>query len=309
MVNITLILSIIGSLLASSGFLILLSSKFLWWWKKAMNKNIAVLLYAASTFTTAVGFDIFAIRQILAISLLDIVWLILFSTSLILAWIPSTKLVRNYFLSSSKTIYWLVVTGPLIVYFVASSSLFLDTFFTGKFALYGESYSLKLSTVFLATIIGILISSIYWAGALKVTKHRVSKHLWLAGFGLFFLSLCVSIQLVHFEFDILTYASSVGLVISSYIYYKGIYSAVISISADTMLHRIVRNQLELIGGIGKTYMAEEKEKLILVLAKKEMAALQEQQGVELPLSDEDIASYLHQAISEVNSSKQGDSIF
>jgi hypothetical protein len=97
------------------------------------------------------------------------------------------------------------------------------------------------------------------------------------------------------------------IMLSTYLFTMGLYASAISISQDTrlrqLINRSVRDEMQLVGGIGEGQMKQEIERKVMSIVKSQSAALAQETGVRPSIEDRDITQYLEQVTKEIKRSK------
>lgn len=97
------------------------------------------------------------------------------------------------------------------------------------------------------------------------------------------------------------------IMLSTYLFTMGLYASAISISQDTMLRQLikrsVRDEMQLVGGIGEGQMKQEIERKVMSIVKSQSATLAQETGVRPSIEDRDITQYLEQVTEEIKRSK------
>lgn len=97
------------------------------------------------------------------------------------------------------------------------------------------------------------------------------------------------------------------IMLSTYLFTMGLYASAISISQDTRLRQLikrsVKDEMQLVGGIGESQMKQEIERKVMSIVKSQSAALAQETGVRPSIEDRDITQYLEQVTKEIKRSK------
>jgi hypothetical protein len=87
----------------------------------------------------------------------------------------------------------------------------------------------------------------------------------------------------------------------------GLYSAIISVSEDIQLRRVIRkltlNEVQLLDNIVTAEKQKELEKRILKLTREQEETLTDQTGITTSISAEDAKQYLEEVMAEVKKGK------
>jgi CO dehydrogenase/acetyl-CoA synthase beta subunit len=150
--------------------------------------------------------------------------------------------------------------------------------------------------------VGTIASSILFGLAFyvitrNVNAGKVKDYLAITAIGITIVGIANETSALH-----QTYGATVHslVLLSSYLFTVGLYSAALSISQDSSLRRSIRKTIpELLDDIGTAQMEQELEKRILKIVKENKEKLEEETGgISYSLTEDDIKVYLEQVLQE-----------
>jgi hypothetical protein len=305
----------------------LLAVRFLLWFKS--NRNIVVLSYGLASamfvvnlivtivFTTTLllnrpteireflGFSSPFIGSASLMNHLQVTYVACSVVSFLMMWGATVLLLRHYSKRLGSTKYWIIVTIPLVYFLSQFVTLFLNIFST----LLGSSpyFSFTLITLIFTVskpVGGMLFGAAFWTIARNIQDNKVRKYMIISAYG--FVLLFISEQailLAYLAYPPFGFAAVSYMGLASYLIFKGIYSAAISVSHDSNLRRSIRNfaikESKLLDSIGSAQMEQEIQKRVITLTKQNKDVLEEQTGIESSLSEQDVKQYLDLVLKEL----------
>jgi hypothetical protein len=227
--------------------------------------------------------------------------------SFVLIWISTAIIMRHYSNRIGKYKYWILFSVPLLYFLTQFISPFLGLltpFLSADPVFFGIFFSLLFSLSRLAG--GILFGISFWTVGKSLPKGNIVRdYMAISTFGLilFFVSdqnTIVSAGAQYPPFGVTT-VSFLGF--ASYMMMIGLYSAIISLSEDTQLRRVIRkltlNEVQLLDNIVTAEKQRELEKRILKLTREQEETLTDQTGIIPSISGEDAKQYLDEVMAEV----------
>jgi len=224
-------------------------------------------------------------------------------------WIATALLLRHYSKMLGTTVYWIILTIPLI-YFLGQ----FQPFWLSVFEPYRESepvfFGIVYTMVFYLSkpIGGILFGIAFWSVAKNLGHNKVREYMIISAYG--FVLLFTSNQaivLVNFDYPPFGLITISLMGISSYLLLVGIYSAAVSIAQDMQLRQIVRKvalqESKLLDSIGSAQVEREIFTKVLSATKKAKDSLESDTGLESSLEENDVMDYLNRVIEEVKKEK------
>ena len=225
------------------------------------------------------------------------------SIAYVLTWIATVMLLRPYIEKLGKLKFWSIM-GSIMVYYLIQFPLFTLGYFTPSENSNAMTNILifSLSAIFSGIIFGVAFLSV--ARILKIsTAARNYMIIAAYGFLLFYIAGSAwSSQAAYPPYGLVS-VSFTGL--SCYLIYNGLYFSAVSVSQDMTLRQSIRKsvveQSKLLDSIGTAEMEREVQKLILTVAKKASASMEEKSGVEASMNEGDMKEYVELVIKELRS--------
>ncbi|MCI0565484.1 MAG: hypothetical protein MN733_44035 [Nitrososphaera sp.] len=220
-------------------------------------------------------------------------------------WASAIALVRNYAKTMGRAKFLLITILPGLIFPIQIVESLVGIFPPLFASLYGSA-SLTLAGVFFGIIFFVS------ARAMKRTlghDNAVSRYLTITGFG-FILALTATSPAVHVidrihtpfpPFGALTWAFF-GLAV--YLVSSGFYLSAVSISQDVALRKSVRQvaaeeSSKMLDTIGTAQMEQEIRRRVQKIAEEQEETLKEQTGIQQTISEEDVNTYVMNALEEV----------
>jgi hypothetical protein len=230
--------------------------------------------------------------------------------SFLLMWGSTVLLLRYYSQRLGKLKYWVIVTIPLVYFLSQFVTLYLNIFSTSL----GSSPSFFVTLITLIFTVskpvgGILFGLAFWTIARNIRSDNIArKYLIISAYG--FILLFISEQailLTYLAYPAFGFATVSFMGLASYLVFKGIYSAAISVSEDSNLRKSIRNfaikESKLLDSIGTAQMEQELQKRVLKITESLEATMIQETGVQSSLSEDDVKEYLHEVLQEVKKGK------
>ena len=128
------------------------------------------------------------------------------------------------------------------------------------------------------------------------------------GFVLLFISE-QAILLSYLAYPPFGFAAVSFMGLASYLIFRGIYSAAISVSQDSNLRQSIRNfaikESKLLDSIGTAQMEQEIQKRVVTVTKQNKDRMEEQTGIEASLSEQEVKQYLDLVLKELKGNHKG----
>jgi len=298
----------------------LLAKAFFSWYK--LKKNLMVLIFAISMIAYVINGFFGLYGQIdelgkrnLVITSVDVavfpespstiltVYQTASAIAYVLTWIATVMLLRPYIEKLGKFKFWTIM-GVTMVYYLITFPLFTLGYFTPSENSNAMTNILifSLSAVFTGILFGVTFLSV--ARTLKIgTPARNYMIIAAYGFLLFYIAgSALVFQAAYPPYGLISVAFT-GF--SCYLIFNGLYFSAISVSQDASLRQSIRKsvmeQSKLLDSIGTAEMEREVQKVVLTVAKKASAAMEEKSGIETSMNDSDMKEYLELVINELKS--------
>jgi hypothetical protein len=229
--------------------------------------------------------------------------------SYVLVWIATIAFLKNYAKSFGNVRYWIVVSLPLLYFALQFQPFILQLLVEYRLLepiLFSITYTLFFSISKLAG--AILFGIGFLVISRKITNFNLRNFVKLSGYGLilFFTSnqVILLINMPNPPFGVIT-ISLVGL--ASYLMLIGIYYSASSVAQDISLRAIirksVRDQTLFLDKIATSEMENSIETKVLELTKRLSSQAEDMSGIEPP-AEEDMKTYLQEALEEVKRTKE-----
>jgi hypothetical protein len=233
-------------------------------------------------------------------------------TSFLTMWGATVLLLRHYSKRLGSIKYWIIVTIPLVYFLSQFVTLFLNIFST----LFGSSPFFSVTIITLLFTVskpagGILFGLAFWTIARNIPRSNVvRKYMIISAYG--FVLLFISEQAIllsYLAYPPFGFAAVSYMGLASFLIFKGIYSAAISVSQDSNLRRSIRNfaikESKLLDSIGTAQMEQEIQKRVVTLTKQNKDSMVEQTGIEASLSEQEAKQYLDLVLKELKGNHKG----
>jgi hypothetical protein len=300
----------------------LLAKAFFSWYK--LRKNLMVLIFALSMVAYVINgvFGLYSEVDGLAKrssiirtgdvaifpespSSINNVYQIASSVGYVLTWIATVMLLRPYIEKLGKLKFWSIMVVTMGYYLIS-----FPLFSLGYYAPSENSDAMtnilifSLSAIFTGILFGVAFLSV--ARTLKIgTPARNYMIIAAYGFLLFYIAGSAFLSQAAYPPYGLISVSITGL--SCYLIYNGLYFSAISVSQDMTLRQSIRKsvmeQSKLLDSMGSAEMERELQKLVLTVAKKTSAAMEDKSGVEASLKEDEMKSYMELVMNELKSKR------
>jgi MFS family permease len=211
----------------------------------------------------------------------------------IFSWIGTVLLLRHFYQRIGKlpVRYWIILTIPLILYLIGSGLIF--SLPSDMPYLYYFRILFRAGTIASSILFGLA----FYIITRNVNSGKVKDYFAITAIGITIIGIANETSALH-----QTYGAAVHslVLLSSYLFTIGLYSAALAISQDSLLRRsIKKNMPESLGDIGTAQMEQELEKRIVKIVEENKKKLEEETGgISYSLTDDDIKEYMVQVIQE-----------
>ncbi|MDQ2685812.1 MAG: hypothetical protein M3Y25_08225, partial [Thermoproteota archaeon] len=222
----------------------------------------------------------------------------------LLFWISNLFLLHHHIKRLGKLKFVVFITLPLI--------LFYFQFFYQYEELYSLNDELKFDEniiyaiqIFLLVIFITFCGILYGLGLRSVSEllkfsSTVESYLKMASLGIIFFIICGNSTVAGIGIPPFGMPSIVFLPFAIVLLYVGIYYSLVSISNDISIRRFIKqstfNELKIIGNLAQSQMMDNLKEKVMKMTKKYSDELHQQSNSETIESEEDLQSYLDEAI-------------
>jgi len=210
----------------------------------------------------------------------------------VFTWLGTLMLLHYYYQRIGKVnlTFWVILSIPLILYLIGSGLIF---------SLPNDvTYRFYYRIIFRAGTIGssLLFGLAFYVITRKLAAIKVKDYLTISAIGIIMVGIANEISLTQPTYGV---ASHSLILLSSYLFSVGLYSAAVSVSQDNSLRKSVRESLVgLLDNIGTAQMEQEIVRKVTRLARDNQQELEEQTGVSLSTSEDDIRQYVLAVVEE-----------
>lgn len=221
----------------------------------------------------------------------------------LLFWVCNCFLLHYQITKIGKIRFFTLVASPLILFF------FMFIYH------YDELYNLSLSQnfeniifmlqIFIITLSGTLCGILYGLGfrsvanLLKVSA-KVENYLKMAAFGIILVFICANATLAGAAFPPFGVSAILFLPFASILFYVGVYYSIIAISNDIKVRKYIKNsaykELEIMGSLAQSQIMDNMKEKVIKMTKKYSEELHQNNNTETMELEEDLQSYLDEAI-------------
>ena len=210
----------------------------------------------------------------------------------VFTWLGTLMLLHYYYQRIGKVnlTFWIILSVPLILYLIGSGLIF---------SLPNDvTYRFYYRIIFRAGTIGssVLFGLAFYIITRKLTAIKVKDYLTISAMGIIMVGIANEISLTQPTYGV---ASHALILLSSYLFSIGLYSAAVSVAQDNSLRKSVRESLVgLLDNIGTAQMEQEIVRKVTRLARDNQEELEEKTGVSLSTSEDDIKQYIMAVVEE-----------
>ena len=222
----------------------------------------------------------------------------------VLTWIGTAKLLYPHIKKLGKTKFWIIM-GAAMAYYLVSYPLFVLGYFT-------PSENIDAMTNILIFSLGAIFSGVIFGAAFLSVARTLQKestlrnHMILAAYGFLLFYIAGSASAAQAAYPPFGLASVSFTGLSCYLIYSGLYSSAVTVSQDVSLRHSIRKsvteQSKLLDSIGTAQMEQELQTRVLTIAKKLSGKMEEETGVEVSMTEEDMKEHIEMVRKEIHRS-------
>jgi len=226
-----------------------------------------------------------------------------------LSWIGTVLLLRPYIQRIGKIKFYAIM-GAVMVYYLITFPLSVLGYFTPTEETEQQLMNSILIFGMASVLTGIIFGVAFLAVARTLRKDNVLRQYMIIaaiGFVLFYVAgSAFASQAAYPPYGLASVAFT-GL--SCYLIYVGLYSAAVSVSQDYQVRASIRNSVmkdshRFLEEMGMGQMQQERQKLVLSVAKKSAEQLAEETGVESSMTEDDMKDYMEKVMNELKGTVQ-----
>lgn len=225
-----------------------------------------------------------------------------------LFWISNYFLLHYHIKKIGRFRFFALITLPLVLFFFVFIyhydelySLSENTNFDENVIFMLQIFIVMFSISLCGVLYGIGFKSV--ANLLKISPN-VERYLKMASFGIILLFISANATIVGASLPPYGIPSIAFLPFASILFYVGIYYSIIAISNDIKVRKYIKNsaykELEIMGDLAQSQMMENMKEKVLNMTKKYSNELHQSNNSETMDSEEDLKSYLEEAINVFN---------
>jgi hypothetical protein len=300
-----------------------LAQQFFSWFKS--DRNSVVLLYglAAAALSINAGFTLLYVVDLFtnqptaiqphilhtsaspsSASTFNLAYVISSVLSFLVTWIATAFLLRHYSKRLGRTVYWIIVSVPLVYFLGQFQPLFLNLFSAYRLSdpvTFGIIYTLVFNLS--KSLGGVMFGIAFWSVARGIHQGQVREYMIISAYGLVLLFTSnQGIILVNLDYPPLGLATISFVGLSSYLILVGIYSAAISIAQDVKLRQTIKKiaikESRLLDSIGFAEVERQIVQNVLSTIKQNQENMKYETGIDTSLDENDVTNYLLEAIKE-----------
>jgi hypothetical protein len=300
-----------------------LAQQFFSWFKS--DRNSVVLLYglAAAALSINAGFTLLYVVDLFtnqpttiqphilhtsaspsSASTFNLAYVISSVLSFLVTWIATAFLLRHYSKRLGRTVYWIIVSVPLVYFLGQFQPLFLNLFSAYRLndpVTFGIIYTLVFNLS--KPLGGVMFGIAFWSVARGIHQGQVREYMIISAYGLVLLFTSnQGIILVNLDYPPLGLATISFVGLSSYLILVGIYSAAISIAQDVKLRQTIKKiaikESRLLDSIGFAEVERQIVQNVLSTIKQNQENMKYETGIDTSLDENDVTNYLLEAIKE-----------
>ncbi len=229
-----------------------------------------------------------------------------------LFWICNYFLLQYQIKKIGKIKFFILITIPLVLFFFVFIYHYDELYSLTENINFDESSAFMLqifivgfSIALCGILYGIGFKSV--ANLLKVSPN-VERYLIMASYGIILFFICVNATVIGSSFPPFGIPSIIFLPFASLLFYVGIYYSIIAISNDIRVRKYIKNsaykELEIMGNLAQSQMVDNMKEKVLSMTKKYSKEIHQHNESESIETEEDLRSYLDEAISIFNKSSK-----
>jgi hypothetical protein len=237
-------------------------------------------------------------------------YIIISVISFILTWTGTVFLLKNYSSSLGKMRFWILVSIPLAYFLSQFQSIFLFSFSELRISnpvLFGIIYDLIFSA---AKPVGALLFGLgFWSISRRIQNKLVQNYLLISAYGVSLLFTANQpLGLIYVPYPPFGVVTICFMVLASYLFYLGIYSASVSVSVDRKLRQSIRNaaikeSTKFLDSIGTAEMVRDIERKVVSVTEATRDNMERETGISSSVDDEDIKKYLQEVLHEIKNKR------
>lgn len=222
-----------------------------------------------------------------------------------LFWISTAYLLHHHIRKIGKLRFFTLITVPLVLFFFVFVYHYDELYSLSENLNFDESVIFMLQIFIVAVSIGVCgmlfgIGFKSLANLLKISTI-IEQYLKMASYGIIMLFISANATIVGVAFPPYGIPNIIFLPFASILFYVGLYYSIIAISNDIKVRRFIKNsaykELEIMGNFAQYQMMDNMKEKILKMTKKYSSELHQQSNSETMESEEDLKSYLDEAIN------------
>ena len=222
-----------------------------------------------------------------------------------LFWISTSYLLHHHIRKIGKLRFFTLITIPLVLFFFVFVYHYDELYSLSEDLNFDESVIFMLQIFIIVISVGICgmlfgIGFKSLANLLKISSV-IERYLKMASFGIIMLFISANATIVGVAFPPYGISSIIFLPFASILFYVGVYYSIIAISNDIKVRRFIKNstykELEIMGNLAQSQMMDNMKDKVLKMTKKYSLELHQQSNSETTESEEDLQSYLDEAIN------------
>jgi hypothetical protein len=229
-----------------------------------------------------------------------------------LFWICNYFLLHYQIKKIGKIRFFTLISLPLVLFF------FVFIYHYDELYSFSENLDFDESIVFMLQIFIVMFSIalcgiLYGVGFKSVANllkisPSVERYLKMASYGIILFFICANATIVGASFPPYGIPSIIFLPFASLLFYVGIYYSIIAISNDIRVRKYIKNsaykELEIMGNLAQSQMVDNMKEKVLGMTKKYSEEIHQKSNSESIETEEDLRSYLDEAISIFNKSNK-----
>lgn len=230
-----------------------------------------------------------------------------------LFWISTAYLLHHHIRKIGKLRFFTLITVPLVLFFFMFVYHYDELYSLSENLNFDESVIFMLQIFIVAVSIGACgmlfgIGFKSLANLLKISSI-IEQYLKMASYGIIMLFISANATIVGVAFPPYGIPNIIFLPFASILFYVGLYYSIIAISNDIKVRRFIKNsaykELEIMGNLAQSQMMDNMKDKVLKMTKKYSSELHQQSNSETMESEEDLKSYLDEAINIFKSKEKG----
>jgi hypothetical protein len=235
---------------------------------------------------------------------INIIYQIAGAAAYVLTWIGAVKLLYPYIKELGRVKFWTIM-GAAMVYYLINFPLFVLGYFNVSENVDAMTNILifSLASVFTGVVFGAAFLSVA-----RTLQHEsaLRKHMILAAYGFILFYIAGSALAAQAAYPPFGLASVSFTGLSCYLIYSGLYSSAVIVSQDIALRHSIRRsvtaQSKLLDSIGTAQMEQELQSRILKVTKNLSDKMEEETGVEVSMTEEDMKEHIEMVRKEIHRS-------